>query len=111
MAARTIRQALIDEVFYPIPDGKVENILLARGVDGDEPVTKETLTGDLFKGALADCLAAVVEQALNFSEADKSVSTLSTSQVAILKKKVNALYASIGESGVDLGEPSVTFGL
>ncbi len=93
MAARTIRQALIDEVFYPIPDGKVENVLLARGVNGDEPVTKETLT------------------ALNFSEADKSVSTLSTSQVAILKKKVNALYASIGESGVDLGEPSVTFGL
>lgn len=111
MATRTIKQALVDEVFYPLADGKVDNVLLCRDINGDEEVTREALNSDAFKGALADCLAAVVEQALNFSEADKSINMPSSEQIALMKKKINVLYKAIGESSVDLGEPTVTFGV
>lgn len=111
MATRTIKQALIDEVFYPLPDGKVDNVLLSRGIKGNDEVSRDVLNSDAFKGALADCLAAVVEQALNFSEADKSVAIPSESQIVLMKKRVNALYKAIGEQAADLGEPTVTFGL
>lgn len=111
MTARTIKQALIDEVFYPLADGKVDNVILCRGINGDEDVSCNVLKSDAFKGALADCLAAVVEQALNFSEADKSVTMPSSEQISLMKKRVNALYKAIGEGSVDLGEPTVTFGV
>lgn len=111
MATRTIKQALIDEVFYPLADGKVENVLLMRGIIGSDPITRDVLSENEFKGALADCLSAVVEQALNFSEADKSVSIPSAEQITIMKKKINSIYASIGEKSADLSEPAVTFGV
>lgn len=111
MATRTIKQALIDEVFYPLAEGKIDNVLLMRSLDGDEEVTRESLLSNEFKGALADCLTAVIEQALNFSEADKSVSMPSATQISLMAKRVTALRKSIGEANDDLGEPCVTFGL
>lgn len=108
---RTVRQALIDEVFYPLADGKVDNVLLLRDIDSEAEVTKETLQSDAFQGALADCLTAVIEQAVNFSEADKSVNVPTEAQIKILKTRVNAIYTNIGEETQDFDEPTVTFGL
>lgn len=108
---RTVRQALIDEVFYPLAEGKVDNVILCRDLDGEAEVDKETLKSDAFIGAVADCLSAVIEQALNFSEADKSVSVPSAQQIVLLKKRINNIYASIGEERQGFDEPSVTFDL
>lgn len=108
---RTVRQALVDEVFYPLAEGKVENVILCRDLNGDAEVDKATLTSDAFLGAVADCLSAVIEQALNFSEADKSVSVPSSQQIVLLKKRINSIYSSIGEGQQGFDEPSVTFGL
>ena len=57
--AKTILQALIDEVLYPIPAGKVENAMIKRGLyDGEfDGSIAET---DQFIGALADCLYSLV---------------------------------------------------
>lgn len=103
---KTILQALIDEIDYPFPQGKFENKLLARGLDGEDVLTYEVLTSSQFKGAVADCLYSLIE-AINFSEADKSVSI---TYKDLILKKMNALYASIGEPEKCFGEPMVYIG-
>lgn len=90
---KTIRQALIDEIHYPVGIGNIENRLMARMLDPDDECTPEIITGVPFIGAVADCLYSLVE-AVNFSEADKSISLPDRNT---LLKKVNALYISIGE--------------
>lgn len=104
---KTICQALIDEIYYPIPYGKVENIIIARGLDGDEDFSAEIAAGKPFKGALADCLYSLL-QAINFTEADKSIGALTDSQRKAILKKANDLYKEIGEPEVDDGsKPTV----
>ena len=39
--AKTIRQALIDEVHYPLPLGFIENKIIERGLNGDTEYTVE----------------------------------------------------------------------
>lgn len=101
--SKTIREALIDEIIYPMPEGKVENKIIARGLDGDEEYTLETAKSNEYRGAYADCLVALA-QAVNFSESDKSVGSLSDDVKKKLLSIANSIYKAIGEEEV-LAEP------
>lgn len=106
---KTIIQALIDEVHWPIPCGFVENVCIKRYLDKNEEITPEIITSHAYKGALADCLYSLV-QAINYSEADKTIGNLSDQQRKLLLRRANSLYDEIGEEEVDDGEPRVYFG-
>lgn len=99
---KTVGQALLDEAIYPIPYGLVENKCFARNLYPEQEVDAEIIQSDAFIGALADCLYSLI-QAVNFSEADKSVGTLTDEQRKAILKMVNKLYSSIGEEEVTLG--------
>lgn len=105
---KTIMQALIDEIHYPIPVGFVENKLIERQLSGDEEYSFEVAQSKEWKGALADCLYSLV-QAVNLSESDKSIGTLSDKDKERLLVRINTLYKSIGESPA-LGQPMVYIG-
>lgn len=103
---RTIAQALKDEIYYPVNNGKIENILLRRGLDGSGEVSAEVLNSPEFNGAVADCLFSLVE-APNFSESDISISLQDKN---LILKKANLIYKSIGEEEKNLDEPTVYIG-
>lgn len=103
---KTIAQALIDEIHYPLPDGFISNKLLARGLDGEGEISAVIITSNEFKGAVADCLWSLL-QAPNISESDKSVSLPSPD---FILKLANTYYREIGEEEKSLGEPTVSFG-
>ena len=105
---KTIKQALIDEIHYPIPLGFVENKLIERQLDGDDDYTFEVAQSKEWKGALADCLYSLI-QAVSLSESDKSIGTLSDKDKERLLVRINALYKTIGESPT-LGQPMVYIG-
>lgn len=98
---KTIYQALIDEVHYPIPEGFVENVLIKRGLSADEGFTADVAKGISYKGAWADCLISLL-QAVSFGEADKTVSSLTDQQRKAILVQANRLYSSIGEEEVTL---------
>ena len=100
---KTVRQALIDEIHYPISEGFLDNKLLARGLYADDEVTMDVLHSNEFKGAVADCLCSLIE-APNISESDKSISLGDRN---LILKKVNAIYLSIGEKAVDFADKPV----
>lgn len=93
---KTIKQALIDEIGYPIGTGAIENKIIARGLDAEEAYTTEVANSNQYKGALADCLYLLID-APNVSEAGKSVSL---SDKALILNKVNSLRTEIGEQTV-----------
>lgn len=103
---RTIAQTLKDEIDYPIKDGKIENMLMRRGLDGSGEISAEVLNSPEFNGAVADCLYSLVE-APNFSESDISISLQDRN---LILKKANAIYASIGEEEKHLDQPKVYVG-
>jgi hypothetical protein len=103
---KTIRQALIDEIIYPIPEGLVENKLIARGLTGEEEFTLESAKSSEYRGCFADCLVALV-QAVNFSESDKSVGTLTDEVKKKLLNRANSIYEALGEDLVPEVEPKV----
>lgn len=105
---KTIKQALLDEIHWPIPEGFVENKLIERSLDGDNVYTLEVHNSDSWKGALADCLYSLL-QAINFSESDKSVGSLSDKDKERLLVRINNLYKEIGEPEVE-GLPMVYIG-
>lgn len=105
---KTIMQALVDEIHYPIPVGFVENKLIERQLDGDEVFTFEIAQSKEWKGALADCLFSLV-QAVSLSESDKSIGTLSDKDKELLLARIKALYKAIGENP-ELGQPMVYIG-
>ena len=105
---KTIKQALIDEIHYPIPLGFVENKMIERQLNGDDEYTFEVAQSKEWKGALADCLYSLI-QAVNLSESDKSIGTLSDKDKERLLVRINALYKTIGESPA-LGQPMVYIG-
>ena len=106
---KTISQALIDKVHYPIGMGYVETVLIDRNLNGESEYTFEVSQTTAFKGALADCLYSLV-QAVNFSEADKSIGNLTDEQRKLILKQANALYNEIGEPIKDDGKPRVYIG-
>lgn len=103
---KTFAQALIDEIHYPLPEGFVDNRLLCRGLDGEGEISAEIITGNGFKGAVADCLWSLL-QAPNISESDKSVTLPSREDII---KLANTYYREIGEPEKSYGEPTVQFG-
>lgn len=105
---KTIKQALIDEIHYPISLGYVENKMIQRQLDGDDTYTFEVAQSKEWKGALADCLYSLI-QAVSLSESDKSIGTLSDKDKERLLVRINALYKTIGESPA-LGQPMVYIG-
>ena len=105
---KTIKQALIDEIHYPISLGYVENKMIERQLNGDDEYTNEISKSKERNGALADCLYSLI-QAVSLSESDKSVGTLSDKDKERLLVRVNALYKSIGETQA-LGQPMVYIG-
>lgn len=106
---KTVLQALRDEVHYPIPVGHIENKLIERRLDGDTEYSYDVSQSKEWKGALADCLYSLL-QAVTYSESDKSVGTLSDEDKRRLLVRINALYKSIGEATVNLGQPMVYIG-
>lgn len=102
---KTVRQALIDEIHYPISEGFVENKLLARGLSPEDDMTPESFRSDAFRGAVADCLWSLIE-APSFSEADKSISL---GDRDLILKKVNSIYLSIGEEAVDIADKPAVY--
>lgn len=105
---KTILQALIDEIHYPIPIGFVENKVIERQLDGGDFFTFEVAQSKEWKGALADCLYSLI-QAVNLSESDKSIGTLSDKDKERLLVRINALYKAIGETTA-IGQPMVYIG-
>ena len=53
---KTIQQALIDEIHYPIPVGFVENVMIRRGLSHYKEFTIDIARSKEYMGALADCL-------------------------------------------------------
>ena len=105
---KTIKQALIDEIHYPIPLGFVENKMIERQLNGDDEYTFEVAQSKEWKGALADCLYSLI-QSVSLSESDKSIGTLSDKDKERLLVRINALYKTIGEFPA-LGQPMVYIG-
>ncbi len=106
---KTIKQALIDEIYYPIPEGFVDNKLIERQLEGSDDYTFEVHNSTEWKGALADCLYSLL-QAITYHESDKSVGVLTDKDKERLLIRINALYKEIGEDEVDLGIPTVYIG-
>lgn len=106
---KTITQYIIDEIYYPISVGTVDNKLIKRGLVGSTQVTQEILASNSFKGALADCLYSLI-QAVTFSEADKTVNAFTDKQREQILLRANKLYNEIGEEEVLLEpKPTVRF--
>lgn len=93
---KTIQQALLDEIHYPIPIGFVENVIIKRGLDAKSEFDFDVSRSNEYKGAFADCLYSLI-QAINFSEADKSIGSLSDKQITAIISQMNKIYESIGE--------------
>ena len=98
---KTIGQALIDEIHIPIPFGYIENVCIKRGLEFEDNFDFESSKSDKYKGALADCLMSLV-QAVNFSESDKSIGSLSEGQRKAIMLRANHLYKEIGEDEVSI---------
>lgn len=98
---KTIGQALMDEIHIPIPYGFVENVCIKRSLEIGDEFDSTTAKSDAYKGALADCLYSLI-QAVNLSESDKSIGSLSEDQRKAILVQVNRLYNAIGEEEVTL---------
>lgn len=97
---KTVGQALVDEVHIPIPMVR-GNACIKRDLDIESEFTGDVARSDAYKGTLADCLLSLI-QAVSFSEADKSIGSLSEDQRKAILVQVNRLYNSIGEEEVSL---------
>ena len=107
---KTIQEALIDEVHYPISGGLVENILIARGLTCGDEYSKDVAHSDTYRGALADCLRSLLF-AVNYSEADRSVGSLSSEEKKMILNLANSIYSSIGEAKIEaIDKPRVYIG-
>ena len=68
---KTIQQALIDEIHYPIPIGFVENVMIKRNLNGDDEFNYDISHSNEYQGALADCLWSLV-QAISLKQTSPS---------------------------------------
>lgn len=91
--SKTILQAIVDDVHYPVSSGNLENRLITRGLDSDTEFTQDIANGKGYKGALADCLISLV-YAPNFTEGDVSISLSDKDKIISI---ANKLYQEIGE--------------
>ena len=58
---KTIQQALVDEIHYPISIGFVENVMIKRNLNGDDEFGYDIDHSNEYQGALADCLWSLVQ--------------------------------------------------
>ncbi len=93
---KTVIQALKDDIIWPVPLGKIENIVIKRNLWAGEEYTSEIADTPSYKGALADCLYSLI-QSYTFSEAGMSVGALTDQQRKAILKRANGLYKDIGE--------------
>lgn len=105
---KTIMQALLDEVHYPIPPGFVENVLIRRQLEGSDEYSHEVSVSNGYLGAVADCLWSLV-QAISFSESDKSFGALTDKDKERILLRVNSIYNTIGEPTVELEEKPMVY--
>ena len=70
--------------------------MIFRCLDAEGECTSEVMHSKEFMGALADCLYSLI-QAINFSEADKSIGSLSDKQITAIISQMNKIYEAIGE--------------
>lgn len=105
---KTIQQALIDDIHYPISIGYVENVMIKRGLEANAEFNFDISHSDGYMGALADCLYSLI-QAINFSEADKSIGSLSDKQITAIISQMNAIYESIGEEQKEIEPKPVVY--
>lgn len=105
---KTILQALIDEIHYPIGEGYVENVLIKRQLTGTDEFDHDVATSDSYMGALADCLISLV-QSISFSEADKSISALSDKDKERILLRANSIYNSISEATVEMAAKPMVY--
>jgi hypothetical protein len=106
---KTVIQALMSETHWPMTFDFVETTCIKRGMSESQEFSKEFSETNEYKGALADCLYSL-SQAVNYSEAGKSVGNLTDKQRELLLKRANKLYHEIGEEEKDTDEPTVYFG-
>lgn len=107
---KTICEALIDEIHYPLSKGFVENVLIKRGLNGDDDFGLNVSQSDDYRGAVADCLCSLLFS-VNFSEADRSVGSLSSEDKKNILQLANSIYTSIGEKEIKVNKPKVYIGL
>ncbi len=105
----TVSQALLSKVHWPLPEGYVETVCVERQLDYEEPFSYEVSQSAEYKGALADCLYSLY-QAVNYSEAGKSVGNLTDEQRRWCLRQANRLYLEIGEEEKEVEEPRVYWG-
>lgn len=103
---KTVIEAIMSKVHWPLSYEFVETTCIERNLNGDGPFDPEVAQTSEYKGALADCLYSLI-QAINFSEADKSVGTLTDKQREAILKWANKLYVEIGEEEKDDLSPRV----
>lgn len=100
---KTIKQALIDEIHFPLNDGFIDNKLILRNLDSEDAITREILLSKEFIGAVADCLYSLID-APNISESGISISI--PDRTALLRR-VNDMYRSIGEEERRINQPNI----
>lgn len=103
--AKTIKAALRDEIGYPLKGGFFENKLIERGINGDDDYTSEVAKGDSFRGAVADCIKALILSP-NISEGDISISLTDKDRMLRI---ANSIYASIGEDSIDIADKPIVY--
>lgn len=105
---KTIQQALIDEILYPLPEGLVENVMIKRGLE-DGAFSKSVSESEEYIGSLADCLYSLIT-AIGFAESDKSIGSLTDKDKTRILARANYYYGLIGEEEKDGGDPMVYVG-
>ena len=98
---KTVGQALVDEIHFPIPYGFVENACIKRDLEIESEFIGDIARSDAYKGTLADCLLSLIH-AVIFFEVDLFIGSLSEDQRKAILVQVNSLYNSIGEDEVSL---------
>ena len=93
--SKTILEAIVDDIHYPVSSGNLENRLITRDLEGGNEFNKDIANSKEYKGALADCLISLVS-APNFTEGDVTISLSDKDKII---EMANRLYESIGEEG------------
>lgn len=93
--AKTILQALKDELGFPIKQGFFENRLISRGLLSDDEFTADTAKSDAYRLAYADCLKGLVAgMPDSVTEGDLSLSGTDKDKML---KIANGIYSKLGE--------------
>lgn len=93
--AKTILQALKDEIGFPIKSGFFENKLIARNINPDDEFSADTAKNDSYLLTYADCLKGLVVGLPNsVTEGDLSLSGADKDNML---KIANGIYNRYGE--------------